>query len=78
MTIKAGDTLPDVTFMTMTADGPQPMSTDDVFGGKRVALFAVPGRLHPDLFGQAPAGLHREGRRAAGQGRGPDRLHLGQ
>lgn len=47
MTIKAGDTLPDVTFMTMTADGPQPMSTDDVFGGKRVALFAVPGAYTP-------------------------------
>ncbi|WP_440957674.1 peroxiredoxin [Oceanicaulis sp. LC35] len=47
MTIKVGDTLPDVTFMTMTADGPQPMSTDDVFGGKRVALFAVPGAYTP-------------------------------
>ena len=47
MALKAGDTLPDVTFMTMTADGPQPMSTDDVFGGKRVALFAVPGAYTP-------------------------------
>jgi len=47
MTLKAGDTLPDVTFMTMTADGPQPMSTDDVFAGKRVALFAVPGAYTP-------------------------------
>ena len=47
MALKAGDTLPDVTFMTMTADGPQPISTDDVFGGKRVALFAVPGAYTP-------------------------------
>ena len=47
MTLKVGDTLPDVTFMTMTADGPQPMSTDDVFAGKRVALFAVPGAYTP-------------------------------
>ncbi|MBL4538125.1 MAG: peroxiredoxin [Oceanicaulis sp.] len=47
MTLKAGDTLPDVTFMTMTADGPHPMSTDDVFAGKRVALFAVPGAYTP-------------------------------
>jgi len=47
MTIKVGDTLPDVTFMTMTADGPAPMSTDDVFKGKRVALFAVPGAFTP-------------------------------
>ena len=47
MTLKAGDTLPDVTFMPMPADGPQPMSTDDVFAGKRVALFAVPGAYTP-------------------------------
>lgn len=47
MTIKVGDTLPDVTFMTMTADGPAPMSTDDAFAGKRVALFAVPGAFTP-------------------------------
>ncbi|MFP4519069.1 MAG: peroxiredoxin [Oceanicaulis sp.] len=47
MTIKVGDTLPDVTFMTMTADGPAPVSTDDAFAGKRVALFAVPGAFTP-------------------------------
>ena len=47
MTLKVGATLPDVTFMTMTADGPVPMSTDDVFAGKRVALFAVPGAFTP-------------------------------
>jgi len=47
MTIKVGDTLPDVTFMTMTADGPAPISTDDAFAGKRVALFAVPGAFTP-------------------------------
>ena len=47
MTLKTGDTLPDVSFMTMTADGPAPISTDDVFAGKRVALFAVPGAYTP-------------------------------
>lgn len=47
MTIKVGDTLPDVTFMTMTADGPAPVSTDEAFAGKRVALFAVPGAFTP-------------------------------
>ena len=31
----------------MGPDGPQPMSTDDVFSGKRVALFAVPGAFTP-------------------------------
>lgn len=47
MTIKVGDRLPDVTFMEMTADGPQPRTTADVFGGKTVALFAVPGAFTP-------------------------------
>jgi len=47
MTIKVGDTLPDATFMTMTADGPAPVTTDDVFKGKKVALFAVPGAFTP-------------------------------
>jgi glutaredoxin/glutathione-dependent peroxiredoxin len=43
MLIKVGDRLPDATFMTMAPDGPKPMKTNDVFGGKKVALFAVPG-----------------------------------
>ena len=47
MSIKVGDTLPDATFMEMTADGPQPRSTAEVFDGKTVALFAVPGAYTP-------------------------------
>lgn len=45
--IKAGDKLPNFTFMTPTADGPKPVTTDEVFGGKTVALFAVPGAFTP-------------------------------
>ena len=47
MTIKAGDTLPQTTFMTMTADGPNPIETQDIVAGKRVVLFAVPGAFTP-------------------------------
>ena len=44
MTIKVGDRLPDSTFMTIGADGtPKPMRTQEIFGAKKVALFAVPG-----------------------------------
>lgn len=44
MTIKVGDRLPESTFMTMGPDGaPKPATTAEVFGGKKVALFAVPG-----------------------------------
>ena len=43
MTIKVGDRLPEAKFRVMTAEGPQVKTTDDVFRGKKVALFAVPG-----------------------------------
>jgi peroxiredoxin len=47
MPIKVGDKLPDTTFMVMTAEGPKPQTTAEVFGGKKVALFAVPGAFTP-------------------------------
>ena len=47
MTIKVGDRLPDVTFTTMTDEGPQPASTAEIFDGRKVALFAVPGAFTP-------------------------------
>ena len=47
MAIKVGDTLPAATFMTSTAEGPAPVTTDDIFKGKTVALFAVPGAFTP-------------------------------
>jgi peroxiredoxin len=58
MTIKVGDRLPDSTFMTMGSDGaPKPMKTAEVFGGKRVALFAVPGAYTPTCHKQHMAGF---------------------
>lgn len=45
--IKAGDRLPDVQFNVPTSDGMKQMRTADVFGGKTVALFAVPGAFTP-------------------------------
>ena len=47
MTIKVGDKLPDATFSAGTAEGPKPMTTDEIFAGKKVALFAVPGAFTP-------------------------------
>ncbi|MGN6121937.1 MAG: peroxiredoxin [Sphingomonas oligoaromativorans] len=46
MTIQIGDTLPDASFSTMTADGPEPIGRD-FFEGRTVALFAVPGAFTP-------------------------------
>lgn len=47
MTIKVGDKLPDTTFMIPGENGPEPRTTADVFGGKMVALFSVPGAFTP-------------------------------
>lgn len=47
MTIQLGGKLPQATFMTMGAGGPEPMTTDQLFAGKTVALFAVPGAFTP-------------------------------
>ena len=43
MPIKVGDRLPEVKFRVMTAEGPGWKTTADIFKGKKVALFAVPG-----------------------------------
>lgn len=45
--IKAGEKLPEVKFNVPTAEGMKPMSTAEIFGGKTVALFAVPGAFTP-------------------------------
>jgi peroxiredoxin len=57
MAIKVGDKLPEATFMTMSADGPKPMTTAEVFGGKKVALFAVPGAYTPTCHKQHMPGF---------------------
>jgi peroxiredoxin len=47
MTIKVGDKLPNVTVTLATPEGPKPISTDELFKGKKVALFALPGAFTP-------------------------------
>ncbi|MBS7810816.1 peroxiredoxin [Roseococcus pinisoli] len=47
MTIKAGDKIPSAKLMQATADGPQEVTTDALFGGKTVVLFGVPGAFTP-------------------------------
>ncbi|MFJ5368664.1 peroxiredoxin [Bosea sp. CER48] len=47
MTIKVGDKLPQATFRVMTADGPAAKTTEDLFKGRKVVLFAVPGAFTP-------------------------------
>jgi peroxiredoxin len=47
MAIKVGDRLPNATFTVMTSDGPKPKTTDEMFKGKKIVLFAVPGAFTP-------------------------------
>ena len=47
MTIKVGDNVPSATLTTFGPDGPKPISTDELFKGRTVALFAVPGAFTP-------------------------------
>jgi glutaredoxin/glutathione-dependent peroxiredoxin len=47
MTIKAGERMPSGTLKTMTKDGPRDLSTDELFKGKKVVLFSVPGAFTP-------------------------------
>jgi len=45
--IKVGDTLPEVTLTMATPDGPKPITTGEIFKGRKVVLFAVPGAFTP-------------------------------
>ena len=42
-----GDKISDVGFKVMGANGPEDMNASDLFGGKKVVLFSVPGAFTP-------------------------------
>jgi peroxiredoxin len=47
MSIRIGEKIPDVRLTTMTSEGVRSLETAEIFGGKRVVLFAVPGAFTP-------------------------------
>ncbi|MGH6876303.1 MAG: peroxiredoxin [Rhizomicrobium sp.] len=47
MTIKIGEKVPSATLMQMKGGAPQPVKTDDLFRGRKVAVFALPGAFTP-------------------------------
>ena len=47
MSIKVGDKLPSVTLKRLTANGMEEVKTDDLFGGRKVVMFGVPGAFTP-------------------------------
>jgi len=52
MTISVGDKMPSGTLMTMGENGPEAVSTDEMFGGKKVVLFGLPGAFTPTCSAQ--------------------------
>ena len=68
MTIKVGDKIPSATLMQMKDGGPKPVTTSDLFDGKKVVLFALPGAFTPTCsakhlpgFIQNAAAIHAKG-----------------
>jgi peroxiredoxin len=47
MTIQVGERIPSMTIIKATAEGPQPVETEDYFAGRKIALFSVPGAFTP-------------------------------
>ncbi len=47
MTIQIGERIPNVTIAHMTPEGPAELTTDEIFAGKKVVLFALPGAYTP-------------------------------
>ncbi|MEE8392980.1 MAG: redoxin family protein, partial [Rhodospirillales bacterium] len=47
MTIKVGDAIPSLTLYAFGADGPESVLTDDIFKGKKVVMFGLPGAFTP-------------------------------
>lgn len=70
--IKVGDRLPEASFVAGTKDGPKPMTTDEVFKGKTVALFAVPGAFTPTCSVKHLPGFRDKA--AEFSGKGVDRI----
>lgn len=67
MSIKVGDRLPDASFKVMGPEGPLAKTTAEIFAGKKVALFAVPGAYTPTCHKQhLPGFLERHDELKAG------------
>ena len=50
MTINVGDKIPSVTLKQLTPEGVKEVTTDEIFRGKKVVLFAVPGAFTPACY----------------------------
>jgi peroxiredoxin len=72
MTIRIGDHVPSCTLRRMTDDGVSEITTDEIFSGKRVVLFALPGAFTPVCSGRHLPGFIEQA--GAIHARGIDRI----
>ena len=57
MTIQVGEKVPQGAFGVMGPEGPTQLSSEDLFAGKKVVLFAVPGSFYAHLLCRSSSGL---------------------
>jgi len=72
MTIQPGDKIPSATLHIMSASGPEAVSTANMFDGKKVALFGLPGAFTPTCSAQHVPGFLTHA--AALKGKGVDAI----
>ena len=68
MAIAVGEKIPSAKLKTMTAEGPKDLSTDDMFHGKKVVLFAVPGAFTPTCSAKHLPGFVEKAAEIKGKG----------
>ena len=68
MAIKVGDTVPSVKIMQATAEGPKEVDTGELFAGKTVVLFGVPGAFTPTCSAKHLPGFKQEAGALKGKG----------
>lgn len=68
MTIQVGDTIPSVTLKHLTDNGMQDITTDEIFKGKTVVLFSVPGAFTPTCSAKHLPGFVQQADALKGKG----------
>lgn len=68
MTLKIGDTLPNITLKTIEGGVPKDITTDEIFAGKKVVLFGVPGAFTPTCSSKHLPGYLARAQEFAGKG----------
>ena len=68
MTISVGEKIPSVNLTIMGSDGPEGTTTDDIFNGKKVVIFGLPGAFTPTCSAKHLPGFvqHAEAIKARG------------